>query len=117
MKAFLIDSLNKQIAEIELDEKNILQEVINKIGNKVEKGLDLDNGDVVLVDEEGMDKDYITFFSIGQNFPFAGISIVIGKDYKEPLSSLDEIKSLVKFLSHEDAINLARSLVKKKRIF
>ena len=105
MKAYKIDSENKSVIEIELDEKDSLTGMQAAVGGYIEVALNLDNHDTVFVNEEGLFGEPSMFFTIeGGHQPFAGNGLVVGTDIKEGTtiavqSSLAEIKAKVKFLT------------------
>lgn len=117
MKAYLIDSQNKTVSEVEYDG------TIDCIYRHLDVGtfdvvqLD-DNGDSVFVDDEGLLKDPYYFFEVqGVSFPLAGRGLVLGTDDEgdsvEPVMSLDSLKERVSFLSRDELVErlVARNIL------
>lgn len=106
MRAIKIDSLNKIVSEIEIDEENSLSGMQGVVDGLIEFAFELKNGDTLFVNEEGL-FSATTFFEIkGAHQPFAGNGVIVGTNFStgetvDAESSLDEIRSMVSFLSVE----------------
>jgi len=96
MKAILIDALNCRVKEIQI--KGDLQSYYQAIGcDLVQVGYYLDKeGDVILVDEEGLLKYNEHFFSYRGQI-FSGNGLIIGTDAEgESASCLTELSDIIK---------------------
>ena len=84
MKAILIDSENKTVTEVTIDEnaEDILEQWYKHIGcDLVEVAHDISEHDSILVDEEGLFKNPNNFFSYtGANQQFAGNGLIVGRN-------------------------------------
>ncbi len=112
MKAILINAYTRKISEVEVEAgDNELDSIYGHIECQyIETGMHLENGDVVFVDEEGMLKECNHFFyMLGAHQPFAGSGLIMGTkaggDSADCNIDIDEVKSRVKFLSLNQAIN------------
>lgn len=100
-KAILIDSLNREIREIQIPKNDSLRTLQSHIGGLITPGHHLLNDDLVYVNDEGWFKGSQDFFFIkGAPQPFAGNGVIVaGNEYEDALSKLDQIKKSVRFLS------------------
>lgn len=84
MKGILIDSKNKTVTEVTIDEngENLLEQWYEHIGcDLVEVAHDISEHDSILVDEEGLFKTPNNFFSYtGAHQPFAGNGLIVGRN-------------------------------------
>lgn len=105
-KALLIDVVAKQITEVEIgDYKDIYKHIGNGC-NLFEIPIELENGDSIFIDEEGLLKEvHGGFMMAGWRYPLCGNGVILGQDdegdsvsYK---SSIEEIKRAVIFVSKE----------------
>jgi hypothetical protein len=105
MRAIKIDAEAKTVTEIELDAADNLSAMQTAVGGLIETAHELDNGDRIYVNEEGLAGNPQCFFEIaGGHQPFAGNGVVAGLESgsgktKAAESSLSEIKSKVTFCS------------------
>jgi hypothetical protein len=110
MKAILIDTTNQSISEVDIKgDLNSWYETIKC--DIVEVAVRLDNGDMILVDEEGLWKSPNLFFTYNHaeymNYPFAGKGLVIGSNGEETSdvkSTLQEIADKVRFQDKQSII-------------
>jgi hypothetical protein len=110
MKAILIDTTNQTISEVDIKgDLTSWYEAINC--DIVEIAVRLDNGDIILVDEEGLWKSPSKFFTYNHaeytNYPFAGKGLVIGsngEDTSDAKSTVQEIADKVKFQDKQSII-------------
>ncbi len=109
MKAFLIDPFKQEVSVVEFtgNYKNIYTHIQCRVFTAC--AFD-QNGDTVWVDDEGLLKDLTqqAFFLIaGYPQPLAGRGLVLGAGAEgesiAPVTSLEDIKSRVKFLSLYEA--------------
>lgn len=102
MKAILIDSENKTITEVQLDNKTILSSLQKHVGGYIEPSYHFPNRDVVYVNEEGLFLDNPPFFVIdGYHQPLAGNGIVVGSkgpDSSDVKTSIEDVRKMVRFL-------------------
>ncbi len=112
MKGILINAYTRKITAVDIEEgDNELQSIYNHLECQyIETGMYLENGDIVFVDEEGMMKECNHFFyMLGAQQPFAGNGLILGMslsgDSRDCDIDIDEVKSRVKFLSLNQAIN------------
>ncbi len=117
MKAILIDSINKEVKEVEIgkgiDEMyKFLQCDCFTIASY------LDNEDAIFVDDEGLLKEQDNFFTFeGAHQPFAGNGLIMGCDEmgesEDCKVSYNEVKNKVKFYSkYELALGIAMGAIK-----
>ena len=111
MRAIKIDSKNRTVSEIDIDEqKGVLNEWYKAIGCElVEVAHYMSDKNHILVDEEGLLKDITDFFIYNGNLqPFAGNGLVVGVDEEGKTIScdvtLEEVTKNVTFVN-EDEIN------------
>ena len=117
MKAILIDSINKEVKEVEIG-KGIDQmyEFLNcdcfTIASYLKKG------DAIFVDDEGLMNGTDVFFTYeGAHQPFAGNGLIMGSNSKgESVGckiDLNEVKGKVKFYTrYELALGIAMGAIK-----
>lgn len=102
MKAYWIDTPNKQIVEVEYDEDfhTISREWL-KCGTFTV--VEVDNGDAIFVDDEGLinDNPHGYFRYRGYNSPLVGYGLVLGTNDEgestAPITSLEDIQAKVLF--------------------
>ena len=112
MRGIIIDSDINTNMLVELNKDDILQDMYDLLGCRmVEIGYRFPNGDVLFVDEEGLNKlnDYTRFFQIDNCQPLVGSGIIIGSDDLTGVSvsvktNLEDLE--VKFLSVMDVLGL-----------
>lgn len=110
MKAIFINTQEKTVTEVDI--KGDLDSWYKLIGcDLVEIAARLDNGDIILVDEEGLWKSPTEFFTFEYaeytNYPFAGNGLVIGGDGEnttDAKSTLAEITQKIKFQDKQSII-------------
>ncbi len=112
MRAIIIDATAREIREVEIEGK--LEDLQKAVGGYIEWATELDNGDNVYVDEEGLLKGYQCFFDIGAHQPFAGNAIVVNRDEDGETaaarSDVEEIRGKVKFMTMPEARQRAREM-------
>lgn len=104
MKAIKIDTKKREVYEVDIqgrDIKTIHKELECDCFTQV--GQALDNGDTLLVDDEGLLKDVWGLFIIGQYpQPLAGHGLLIGVDDEGETvpvkSTVEQIRKLVQFV-------------------
>lgn len=117
MKAILIDSVNREVKEIEIgkgiDEMyKFLQCECFTIASY------LDKEDAIFVDDEGLMKEQNAFFTFeGAHQPFAGNGLIMGCDdegeSEDCKISFNEVKEKVKFYDkYELSLGLAMGVIK-----
>jgi hypothetical protein len=117
MKAILIDSVNKEVKEIEIGKGieemyKFLQCECFTIASYLPKN------DAIFVDDEGLMNGTDVFFTYdGTHQPFAGNGLIMGSDSKgESVNckiNLAEVKNKVKFYSrYELALGIAMGVIK-----
>lgn len=111
MKAILIDSYNKTVRELDLDDniKMLFQWYEHIQCHTVTVGCDLNDHDSIIVDDEGLLKPCDHFFYYeGAHQPFAGNGLVVGVDEEGDTVgcniTLEEVEAKVRFLSREEVI-------------
>lgn len=110
MKAIFINTNDGIVTEINI--KGDLNSWYQVIGcDTVEVAIRMDNGDMILVDEEGLWKSPTQYFTYDlpeyANYPFAGNGLVIGsngEDAADAKSTLEEVRSKVKFQDKQSII-------------
>jgi hypothetical protein len=110
MKAIFINTKESTVTEVDI--KGDLTSWYELIGcDTVEIAVRMDNGDMILVDEEGLWKSPTQYFTYElpeyTNYPFAGNGLVIGsngEDTTDAKSTLDEVKSKVRFQDKQSII-------------
>ena len=100
-KALHINSIERTVTEVTIEDSDSLKQLQNLVGGFIEPAGSFENGDYVFVDEEGLYK-YKTFFEVkGFHQPFAGNGEVIGTtndgDNASAETTLEELKRLVTF--------------------
>jgi hypothetical protein len=111
MRAILIDSKNKTVSEIDIDDTKTLEDWYRNLDCElVEVAHYISEKNHILVDEEGLLKDPDNFFTYnGAHQPFAGNGLIVGVDFNtgESVScdiTLEEVEQNVMFYS-EKALN------------
>lgn len=110
MKAIFINTQDKIISEVDI--KGDLDSWYKLIGcDVVEIAARLDNGDMILVDEEGLWKSPTEFFTFDHaeytNYPFAGNGLVIGSDGEDSTdakSTLTDLTQKIRFQNKQSII-------------
>lgn len=99
--AIHIDSENREIKVVEIDRKNSLTTLQSLVGGYITPGHYLENGDMVYVDDNGLLGGPENFFLIqGAHQPFAGNGVMVaGEEYEDVISTVESLKSKVKFLN------------------
>jgi hypothetical protein len=102
MKAIFIDTVNRQVREVEIPRKG-LEKVYELIG----EGCGLveiaarDGNDVVFVDEEGLFNSKVGCFTFDDSHPFHGSAVVCGGndegDSADVKLNVDEVRKRVRF--------------------
>lgn len=114
MKAFKIDAVNKTVTEIELEEGKTLRGMQAVVGGTITTAVILENEDTVFVHDEGLYLFPDFFFIEGNGQPNAGNGIVTGCNANGKTvgvqSTLEEIRSRVRFLDKAQALELAEEL-------
>jgi hypothetical protein len=101
MKAILIDSINKEVKEVEMGKG--IDEMYKHIGCQIFTiGMHLSKRDAIFVDDEGLMNDPTHFFVYeGAHQPFAGNGLIMGSDShgnsKDCKIDINEVKKNVKF--------------------
>lgn len=111
MRAIFIDSVNREVKEVDLDpNSNILEQWYDILKvDMVEVGCYLSEKDSIMVDEEGLLKNTKEFFIYnGAHQPFAGNGLIVGVDSEgETISceiSLEEVERNTRFYTREEII-------------
>jgi hypothetical protein len=110
MRVIKIDSVNRTISEIELnnEDENKLKGLQSIVEGLIEVAHELPNGDTLFVNEEGLMYSPMHFFEIkGAHQPFAGNGVIAGYDFEsgdstDAESSLSQVRSIVSFLSVDE---------------
>ena len=108
MRAIKIDSISKTVSEVEIDEENSLAGMQAIVDGLIEQALELENGDALFVNEEGLLLGPKWFFEIeGGHQPYAGNGVIVGTNYStgdsiDAETPINKIKSMVKFLSLDE---------------
>lgn len=114
MKAYKIDTQLRQVTEIEINEGNSLKEMQEVVGGLITVAAELENTDTMFVNDEGLFMFNEFFYFDGCYQPFAGNGVIVGTDEEGASvgakSTLEEIKSRVKFLNRQQALRLAQEL-------
>jgi hypothetical protein len=117
MKAILIDSINKEVKEVEIG-KGIEQMYEFLKCQYFTIGSYLDKQDAIFVDDEGLMNGTDTFFTYeGAHQPFAGNGLIMGCDdegeSEDCKISFDEVTKKVKFYDrYELSMAMAMGAVK-----
>ena len=107
MNAYLINPVNQTITSVE--HSGNLSSLRTLLDCRIVDAARLNNshGDVVYVDDEGLFCNEHFFMVDGYPTPLAGLGLVVGMDGEggdaAPKSTLDEIKSKIKFLTRTQA--------------
>lgn len=112
MKAIKINVENQKVYEV--DHKQGIQDIYEHIGNGCTifcVPIVLDNSDSFYLDDEAlMHPDSIKGGFIYNGYPFCGNALVVGTDMVGEdiavLSSVEEVKSLIRFISKEEMFHL-----------
>lgn len=103
MKGILIDVYNENVRMVEIDDKNVLQSWYKHIGCSMVEPVDINSHDSIMVDEEGLLSltNESKFFSYNGN-ALCGNGLVVGINRSngksvDPTSTVDKIRSMVKF--------------------
>jgi hypothetical protein len=111
MRAILIDSKNKNVSEIIIDDTKTLEDWYKAVDCElVEVAHYINEHDSILVDEEGLLKNPTDFFTYnGAHQPFAGNGLIVGVDPNDGESidcqiTLEEVKRNTCFLSQNEVI-------------
>jgi len=102
MKAILIDSVNREVKEVDVTDYKSYYPLINcECFTVVNFGKDNDS---IFVDDEGLLKDPENFFMFRGSNPLAGNGLILGTDSKgesiAPKITLEQVKEAVKFLDY-----------------
>ena len=98
----VIDAKNKKITVEERPKKESLEFMQGCVGGYIERGMDLENGDELFIDEEGLFKGYDFGFSInGSRFVGSGVLSASTKtgDTASAKSEVQSLQSEVEFFS------------------
>jgi hypothetical protein len=111
MRAILIDSANKTVSEIDIDDTKTLEDWYKAIDCElVEVAHYMSEKNHILVDEEGLLKSPNNFFTYnGAHQPFAGNGLVVGVDINTGESidcqiTLEEVTENVMFLTENQIL-------------
>ena len=110
MKAIVINPITKTVNEINI--KGDLSSWYETIEcDVVEVAIRLDNGDILLVDEEGLWKSPTSYFTYEHpdyiNYPFAGKGLIVGtqgEDTSDAKTTLEEAIAKVRFQDKQSII-------------
>lgn len=114
MKAILINPIEQTITAVE--HEGNLQSIRNLLNCQTVDVARFDNPhrDAIYVDDEGLYVNEYFFFVEGYYTPLAGLGLVVGLDWEggdaAPVTTLDEIKQKVKFLTRAQALAYFRKL-------
>lgn len=100
MKGILIDVVNKEIKAIEFSST---QDLHNLLGGYLECAYAWRNGDILYVDENGLQKDPQHWFLIHERADqlLAGNGVIVGREYNDdgdthpPFHTVDQVKGKV----------------------
>lgn len=113
MKAIKIDVTNRTVTEIEIG-ANSLKSMQEVVGGLITAALEMENMDTLYVNDEGLFLFNEFFYLEGNVQPNAGNGIIMGTDEEGgsigAKSSLEEIRSKVRFLNKGEALKLAQKL-------
>jgi hypothetical protein len=117
MKAILIDSINKEVKEVEISKG--MDEMYKFLNCEIFTiGSYLDKQDAIFVDDEGLINGTDVFFTYeGAHQPFAGNGLIMGCDdegeSEDCKIGFSEVKERVKFYTrHELALGIAMGAIK-----
>lgn len=113
MKAILIDTANQSISEVDIKgDLNSWYETIKC--DVVEVAVRLDNGDMILVDEEGLWKSPTMYFTYNHaeynNYPFAGNGLVIGSDGEDTADAKSTVQEIAERVRFQDKQSIIRRI-------
>jgi hypothetical protein len=117
MKAILIDSVNREVKEVEVTDYKSYYPLLNcrcfTVAAYLGNGNDAREEDYILVDDEGLLTEPEHFFAYdGAHHPFAGNGLILGSDLEgesiEPQVTVEEVKNKITFLNRRDAFLMAR---------
>lgn len=109
-KAILIDVVNQLVSHIDIGHYKEIYDAIGNGCSTFDCPFQLDNGDTLYVDDEGLlhDNVYGCFILNGWNVPCVGNAIILGtSDDGESIdckSTIEEIKKQIKFFSKDIAL-------------
>lgn len=111
MKGILINPEDRTVEMVEVEDDNV-----NNIQAFIEAPLfdvvRLPHDDALYVDDEGLYTKHDYFAIEGFPNPLAGRALVLGTDSEgystDPIHELMEIANMVKFISYEDAMEMAK---------
>ncbi len=105
MRAIVIDAVNRVVREEEFPdgEGASLAFMQKAVGGYIELATELDNGDTVFVNEEGLLKGPQYFFDIGAHQAFAGNGVILNVDQDgnsiSAVSPVEDIRASVTFMT------------------
>ncbi len=109
MKGILIDVENKEVKEVEVDKKNILDSMYKHIGCQLVDRVGLNRSDDLWVDDEGLltvNEDSKFFSFRGYPSPLVGNGLILGHDGMgesiEPKITIEEVRMNVKFYTMDE---------------
>lgn len=110
MRAIKIDAEKREIYEIEINEKDSLEQMQSVVGGYIELCLHLADGDAIFVNEEGLlqspeNKQHWILYE-GHPQPWVGNAIVCGSnrngDTRSVKTSCEDLRKVISFLSLDD---------------
>lgn len=116
MKKFRTIHINAETKTVAEVEAGTLADFQKLVGGLIERGCELENGDEVFVNEEGLLGSPKHFFYItGAHQPFAGNGYITGAPTRtgntsDAVSDLDWVRDIIMWLTPKDAILVARQL-------
>lgn len=107
MKAILINSHTRSVSEVDYD--GTLEDAYRLIGCQYVEAVGLDNGDAIYVDEEGLLRNPVTFFSyegVNNEYQpyFAGNGLIVGT-----IQNGDEAPVMTDLTQAQHAVRFART--------
>ena len=117
MKAYLIDPERQEVTEVEHDDSlNDIKELLQCHTFDVVR---IEHSDAIYVDDEGLYRQHAYFMYDGIRAPLAGRGLVLGTDCDgyttEPVHDLQTITDRVKFITYEEALDVAKRLDEEGR--
>lgn len=104
IKGILIDSVNKEVREIEIDDDNFLQECYKALDCHIIEAVNLGtSGNTLWIDEEGRCKTVETSFTLrGLPMPIAGKGLILGYDARKDKNkstnfNIEKVKAGIEF--------------------